>query len=226
MREALLAAWRPARGTLAKDGLRGPACRSSRWSGLRAWGGFRPGRRRRAQRGFWPAARRPCPQSPLCVLGPGGPQGRGLGGVCRAGRGLSSCLHRAAARDRRSQEPCCREDWVGRGRCCLRSPPPRRPRLSAPRRRRPGSEAELGHVERVLAFPGAGSRGALSCGRCWGPGGSRGPEPPGQGQQSAASHAWATRRCGSLQPASARQDGHRSAGPSPRGPSPALPLGS
>lgn len=64
MREALLAAWRPARGTLAKDGLRGPACRSSRWSGLRAWGGFRPGRRRRAQRGFWPAARRPCPQPP------------------------------------------------------------------------------------------------------------------------------------------------------------------
>lgn len=67
MREALLAAWRPARGTLAKDGLRGPACRSSRWSGLRAWGGFRPGRRRRAQRGFWPAARRPCPQPPLPV---------------------------------------------------------------------------------------------------------------------------------------------------------------
>lgn len=166
------------------------------------------------------------PLAPLCVLGPGGPQGRGLGGVCRAGRGLSSCLHRAAARDLRSQEPCCREDWVGRGRCCLRSPPPRRPRLSAPPRRRPGSEAGLGHVERVLAFPGAGSRGALSCGRCWGPGGSRGPEPPGQGQQSAASHAWATRRCGSLQPASARQDGHRSAGPSPRGPSPALPLGS
>lgn len=219
MREALLAAWRPARGTLAKDGLRGPACRSSRWSGLRAWGGFRPGRRRRAQRGFWPAARRPCPQPPAACAswalaackGAGSGASAGQAEGCRracTGPLPGTCALRSLAAGKTG--------WEG-GRCCLRSPPPRR---------RPGSEAGLGHVERVLAFPGAGSRGALSCGRRWGPGGSRGPEPPGQGQQSAASHAWATRRCGSLQPASARQDGHRSAGPSPRGPSPALPLGS
>ena len=37
------AAWRPAWGTLARDSLRRPARRSPRWSGLRAWDGFRPG---------------------------------------------------------------------------------------------------------------------------------------------------------------------------------------
>lgn len=127
MREALLAAWRPARGTLAKDGLRGPACRSSRWSGLRAWGGFRPGRRRRAQRGFWPAAGRPCPQPPPPVRpGPWRParaRARGrLPGRQRAGvvPAQGRCPGPALSGD------LLRGRLAGKGTLLPRSPPPRR----------------------------------------------------------------------------------------------------
>lgn len=127
MSEALPAAWRPVRGTLARDSLGEPARCSSWWSGLRAWvaSGPAPGPRspptppsRAGRAGDGRSGNWGCVSASL--------SSPGRSGVYRAGRAALPLLSPNHFRTRPFGKSPCKKDLIEKG--CHCSLPPAQPR--------------------------------------------------------------------------------------------------